>query len=139
MLIQLDPRSHLPIWEQIVNNVKELILRDVLSPHDKLPSVRELASMLVVNPNTVSKAYQELERQGVIETLRGKGTFVSAHLTPRKDEQRVAALRQQFKQILMEATYLGVSKDTLVEWLDACYKELGGEANAEGREHTENH
>lgn len=138
MLIQLDPRSNVPIWEQIVNNMKELILKDILSPQDKLPSVRELASVLVVNPNTVSKAYQELERQGVIETLRGKGTFVAANITPRKDEQRMAALKLQVKQILMEATYLGVSKETLIDWLDTYYSELGGTGDAEGREHSEN-
>ncbi len=62
----------------------------MLAPSDKLPSVRELASLLVINPNTVSKAYQELERQGIIETLRGKGTFVSQSITPniRRKENR---------------------------------------------------
>lgn len=79
--IQLDPRSNTPIWEQIVQNIKELVLKSMLAPSDKLPSVRELASLLVINPNTVSKAYQELERQGIIETLRGKGTFVSQSIT----------------------------------------------------------
>ncbi|MED3095131.1 GntR family transcriptional regulator, partial [Bacillus thuringiensis] len=56
--IQLDPRSNTPIWEQIVQNIKELVLKNMLAPSDKLPSVRELASLLVINPNTVSKAYQ---------------------------------------------------------------------------------
>ncbi|WP_028399530.1 GntR family transcriptional regulator [Ectobacillus panaciterrae] len=138
MLIQLDPRSSTPIWEQIVNSIKELILKDILSPQDKLPSVRELASTLVVNPNTVSKAYQELERQGVIETLRGRGTFVAEMIIPRKDEQKMAALEQQLKQILMEATYLGVSKDTLVHWLNNYYNELGGDKDAEGGKRPEN-
>lgn len=102
MHIQLDPRSNTPIWEQIVQNIKELVLKNMLAPSDKLPSVRELASLLVINPNTVSKAYQELERQGIIETLRGKGTFVSQSITPTLDERKIAMVEKQFHQLLLE-------------------------------------
>lgn len=136
--IQLDPRSNTPIWEQIVQNIKELVLKNMLAPSDKLPSVRELASLLVINPNTVSKAYQELERQGIIETLRGKGTFVSQSITPTLDERKIAMVEKQFHQLLLEASYLGVTKDKIHDWIDSYYKEIGGSSDAESDKPEEN-
>lgn len=136
--IQLDPRSNTPIWEQIVQNIKELVLKSMLAPSDKLPSVRELASLLVINPNTVSKAYQELERQGIIETLRGKGTFVSQSITPTLDERKIAMVEKQFHQLLLEASYLGVTKDKIHDWIDSYYKEIGGNTDAESDKLEEN-
>lgn len=135
MHIQFDPRSSTPIWEQIVHSIKEMILKNMLFPNDKLPSVRELASTLVINPNTVSKAYQELERQGLIETLRGKGTFVSQSITPTQDERKVMMVEKQFHQLLLEASYLGISKEKIHDWIDSYYKELGGSAHATSGEH----
>ena len=67
VIINIDARSSTPIYEQIVIGIKELILKNILSPGDKLPSVREMASTLTTNPNTVSKAYAELERMRIIE------------------------------------------------------------------------
>lgn len=136
--IQLDPRSSTPIWEQIVQSIKELVLKSMLAPNDKLPSVRELASLLVINPNTVSKAYQELERQGIIETLRGKGTFVSQSITPTWDERKIAMVQKQFHQLLLEASYLGITKEKIHDWIDSYYKELGGNTDVESDEHQKN-
>jgi GntR family transcriptional regulator len=126
MILNLDPRSNTPIWEQVVHQIKELILKEILQPEDKLPSVRELSGTLLINPNTVSKAYQELERQGIIETLRGKGTFVSASITPRADEQKIAEMKQQIKQLVIDASYLGISQQTLALWIKKFSEELGG-------------
>ena len=136
--IQLDPRSNTPIWEQIVQNIKELVLKNMLAPSDKLPSVRELASLLVINPNTVSKAYQELERQGIIETLRGKGTFVAQSITPTLDERKIAMVEKQFHQLLLEASYLGITKDKIHDWIDSYYKEIGGTTDVESDKLEEN-
>lgn len=136
--IQLDPRSNTPIWEQIVHNIKELVLKNMLAPSDKLPSVRELASLLVINPNTVSKAYQELERQGIIETLRGKGTFVAQSITPTLDERKIAMVEKQFHQLLLEASYLGITKDKIHDWIDSYYKEIGGSTDVESNKPEEN-
>lgn len=127
MHIHIDERSTTPIWEQIVQQIKELILKKVLRPHDKLLSVRELASMLIVNPNTVSKAYQELERQQIIETRRGKGTFVTEVLPVQGNEQRINEIRQSLHLLVVESSYIGVSRDTLVQWIDSYMNELGGE------------
>jgi GntR family transcriptional regulator len=133
MILNLDPRSNIPIWEQVVHQIKELILKEILLPEDKLPSVRELSATLLINPNTVSKAYQELERQGIIETLRGKGTFVSASITPKADEQKISAMRQQIKQLVIDASYLGIDHHTLSKWIKKYSEELGGKSDhAEG-------
>ncbi|GAA4838471.1 GntR family transcriptional regulator [Paenibacillus vulneris] len=128
MPIHIDERSTTPIWEQIVQQVKELILKKVLRPNDKLMSVRELASALLINPNTVSKAYQELERQSIIETRRGKGTFVTEALSSAQgNEQKIKEIRESLKLLVMESSYIGVSRDTLVQWIDGYLKEWGGE------------
>lgn len=126
MLLHLDSRSSTPIWEQIVNQVKELILKKVLLPNDKLPSVRELSSVLVINPNTVSKAYQELERQGIIETLRGKGTFVPETIVPVLDDRKVESLKESLKQLVIESSYLGIERTELIKWTENFLDELGG-------------
>ncbi|MGG1575705.1 GntR family transcriptional regulator [Fictibacillus sp. NRS-1165] len=126
MLLHLDPRSSTPIWEQIIHQIKELILKKILLPGDKLPSVRELSSSLVINPNTVSKAYQELERQGIIETLRGKGTFVAECIVPKADEQKVEALKQSLKQLVIEASYLGIDRTEFIKIAEHYLDELGG-------------
>ncbi len=132
LYFHLDERSNTPIWEQIVHQVKELILKGVLQPNDKLFSVRELSSNLLVNPNTVSKAYQELERQGIIETRRGKGTFVSEQLPMKVDDEKVEEIKQSLKLLLVEASYLGINKDTFVEWIEKYVDELGGkDSNAQ--------
>ncbi|HHW99476.1 MAG TPA: GntR family transcriptional regulator, partial [Firmicutes bacterium] len=76
-MFYLDHRSPIPIYVQLQNQVKQAIAGGVLAPGEQLPSVRELAGRLAVNPNTIARAYQELEREGLIETLRGRGTFVT--------------------------------------------------------------
>lgn len=127
MLLHIDERSTTPIWEQIVQQIKELILKKALQPNDKLLSVRELASLLLVNPNTVSKAYQELERQQIIETRRGKGTFVTETFALQSNEQKMNEIRQALKLLVIESSYLGISRDTLVQWIDGHLNDLGGE------------
>ena len=76
-MFKIDLKSNTPIYEQIVNQFKEYILKGYFKPNDAVPSVRKLATMLEINPNTVAKAYKEMEIQNLIVTLRGKGTFIS--------------------------------------------------------------
>ena len=78
-MFNIDISSSTPIYEQLVDSIKEGILKGLLEPGEKLPSVRELAKTMTLNPNTIQKAYQELERQKVIVTLRGKGTYISSN------------------------------------------------------------
>lgn len=130
-MFNIDARSSTPIYEQIITAVKEGIIKGILQPGDKLPSVRELASMLTTNPNTVSKAYTELERIKIIETLRGKGTFVSSDYKPKLEEDKMVKLKNDLKKLLMDAHYMGIKKGDIKKIMDELYTELAGE-NKEG-------
>lgn len=129
-MITINERSSLPIYEQIIQQLKEAIIRGILHKGEKLPSVRELSASLLINPNTVSKAYQELERQGVIETLRGKGTFVSECPAPRMEEERRKQLQASLRQLAIEAFHLGIEAEQFKKWIDEYMRELGRNTNA---------
>ncbi len=124
-MFNIDQRSSTPIYQQLVQKVKEAILRGVLQPGDKLPSVRDLSSRLTINPNTIQKSYQELERQKVIETLRGKGTFVCLDYQVREDEEKMGELKENLRKILIEAHYLGLNQERIVELVRQQMEELG--------------
>jgi GntR family transcriptional regulator len=118
-MIQIHERSLLPIFEQIVSQIKELIAKGALAEGDKIPSVRELSAMLLVNHNTVAKAYQELERQGVIVTVRGKGAYVAkAADAPGMLQERLTGLREQLRRLVVEAHHLGIGEDQLKRWVE---------------------
>ena len=123
-LIKIDSRNSRPIYEQIIDSIKENILKGILRPGDKLPSVREMSSMITANPNTVSRAYMELERQGVTETLRGKGTFVSSNYKPKVEEESMEKLKDDIKKIIVEAYYMGIEKEDMIEIIEDLYKEV---------------
>lgn len=122
-LINIDSRSSRPIYEQIIDGIKENILKGILQPGDKLPSVRELSSLITTNPNTVSKAYGELERQKVIETIRGRGTYVSMDYKPKIEEDRMNRLKEDIKKIILEAHYMGIKKEEIIKIMDSFYEE----------------
>src|ERR671920_1851592 len=88
MLVNLDPNDGRPLYLQIMDEVRRAIVVGTLRPEDPVPSVRELASELVVNPRTVLQAYRELEREGVLYVRRGQGTFVASGAQPSGDERR---------------------------------------------------
>ena len=79
--ITVDPRSRTPIFEQIISSVHNLVIKGLLLPDEPLPSVRALASELAINPNTIQKAYTELERQGVTYSLAGRGNFIASDIS----------------------------------------------------------
>lgn len=123
-MFKIDQRSSTPIYQQLVQEIKESILKGVLQPGDKLPSVRGLSARLTINPNTIQKAYQELERQKVIEMLRGKGTFVSIDYKPSKDEEKMSILKDNLKKILIEAHYMGLNQDKIIQMVKQIFAEL---------------
>ena len=123
----IDGRSAKPIYEQIVDQVKEQLLKGILKSGDQLPSVRQLAGVLTINPNTVSKAYQELERQKVIETIRGRGTFVCALSMKKVDEEKMAELYQTLKNVCIELHYIGLEEEEIIAQVDKVLRELRGE------------
>ena len=85
-MVHLDYRDARPIYTQIVDNFRSQIASGILQPGDKLPSVRELAATLSINPNTIQRAYREMEVQGVIQTIPGKGCFVCGEVSPSWEE-----------------------------------------------------
>lgn len=113
-MFELDLRSRLPIYEQLVEKFKELIITEVLKGDEQLPSVRALSKQLTINPNTIQKAYRELERQGYIYSIPGKGSFV-AHIAKSKNSEKLEALKEELIKILSEAMYLGMSKDDVLK------------------------
>lgn len=120
----IDQRSSTPIYLQLVQAVKEAILKGALQPGDRLPSVRELAVQLTINPNTVQKSYRELERQRIIENVRGRGTYVSADNRPRGDEEQLSRLREDLRGLLIEAYYLGLTEEKITEMVAQLLSEL---------------
>ena len=121
-MIMLDYKDTRPIYEQVVEKFQTLILKGVLEPDAQLPSVRSLAFELSINPNTIQRAYGELERQGFIYTVKGRGGFVRYH----EDlmEVRKERLKKQLLEILTEAKELNIP---VRELLDGCETELTGE------------
>ena len=123
-MIVIDYKDNRPLYEQIVERFQVLIERGVLKPEDQMPSVRSLAMELSINPNTIQKAYAELERRGYIYTVKGRGNFVSY------DEELKAKRRSQqlevFRQKAMQAMESGVTKDELLQIVEEVFKKEGG-------------
>lgn len=117
-MFQLDLKSRKSIYEQIVDNVKELIMTGMLHAEDKIPSVRELSKTLTVNPNTIQKAYRELEYQGYLYTVSGLGTFVASPAELPIDEKRVSEVKTQLRESMKELFYIGCSLDRIREILE---------------------
>lgn len=113
MLVNLDPADGRPLYLQIMDEVRRAIVVGTLRSEDPLPSVRELAAELVINPRTVLQAYQELEREGVIYVRRGQGTFVSPTVRRGAAERRSLATGVA-KRALLEARRNGVTAEELV-------------------------
>ena len=104
-MISLNYRDSRPIYEQIRDGLRKLIVTGALSADEKLPSVRALAAQLAINPNTIQRAYNELEGEGYIYSVPGKGSFAAAN---------AAAVLTQVRELLSELRYLGVSQQELL-------------------------
>lgn len=120
----IDVTSKDPIFEQIKKQINRFIQLDILKPDDRLPSVRSLALELGINPNTVAKAYQELEAEGIVYTLTKKGVFVAKR---EKTDIDLEAVLSNFNQCVSECQSSGVEKKALLDVIETIYKE--GEAN----------
>jgi len=112
-MFDLDTRSRKPIYEQLVDKLKELIINEVLKPDEQLPSVRHLAQELTINPNTIQKAYRELENQGFIYSQKGKGSFVHPQQET-VDETKVKTVTGEIEKLVLEALFLGVTAEELI-------------------------
>ena len=111
-MISLNYRDSRPIYEQIRDGLRKLIVTGAMQRDEKLPSVRSLAQQLSINPNTIQRAYAELESEGYIYSVPGKGSFVSAD--KQVDQNRVDALLKQLDEAVTELGYMGFSKEELI-------------------------
>ena len=112
-MIHLDYRDSRPIYEQVQDGLRRLMVSGVLREGEKLPSVRALAGQLAINPNTIQRAYEALEREGYVYSIGGKGSFVA----PRKDVDtgRREELLKQLDNCVKELLFLGVSREELLK------------------------
>ncbi len=115
MLLQINFKSGLPVYLQVVDQIKAAAAAGTLRAGEPLPSIRPLAEELRVNRNTIAKAYAELESQGVIETLPGKGCFVSANNSPLNKDVRRKLVREQIDQAIVQAHHLQVPPGEFLE------------------------
>ncbi len=107
----VDPHSHVPLYEQIVEHVRGAVAAGVYRPEEPLPSIRVLALDLVVNPNTVQRAYQELERQGLVYTRKGLGVFVAKNGEESAQNRSEAVVRSRFVQAIGIARAASISRE----------------------------
>ena len=114
---QIDPRSPVPLYAQIADRIRIAIATGDLEPGAALPSVRQLASQLRVNPATVVQAYRELEEAAVVESRQGAGTFVRELAQPKREAERQREARRLVRRLLKEAAALGVTRDDLEQAL----------------------
>ena len=130
MVVNIDPRDARPLYLQIMDEVRRALVVGSLKPEDPVPSVRELASELVVNPRTVLQAYRELEREGVLYVRRGQGTFVALNAQPAADERRELGLAVA-RRALLEARRNGLGLEelfTMIREVAADENDLAAEA-----------
>jgi len=126
-MFELDFRSRAPIYEQLVEKFRELIINNVLKPDEQLPPVRVLAGELTVNPNTIQKAYRELEHLGYIYSIPGRGNFVMPAI-PRNQSIRLENLKQKLLRIILEMHYLGMKEEDIISIIkDALPGDRGGQ------------
>ena len=121
-MININFRDSRPIYEQVRDGFRDLIISGALRGGDKLPSVRELATSLTINPNTIQRAYAELERNGFIYSVKGRGSFVGS--ISRLREQKRRELQEKVAGLAVEAKSLGMDKKAFVRMAE---EQFGGE------------
>ena len=125
MLFHVNPSSGVPIYVQIETQVKNAIAAGALKRDQALPSVRKLAAELGINPNTVARAYQELERNGVIATVQGGGTYVAENMPRFLKSEKLRRLQPYARQIAVEGIQLGLTEEEIMETVQGELERLG--------------
>jgi len=122
MFLNLNPQSGLPLYRQMVQQLRERIASGQLETGEKLPSVRELSAELHINPLTVAKVYQLLERDDLVEFRRGQGTFVAAGRKQLSRAEQEKLIRPALEQLVSEAAHLGLSESQLQQLIRETYE-----------------
>jgi GntR family transcriptional regulator len=129
LTLSISPASDVPIFRQIVQQIHRAVARSHLRVGEQLPAVRTLAETLVINPNTVARSYQELIRDGVLESRSGRGVFVSERRQVFSDVERARRLEHAAEQLCHEAVLLGSRLSEVREILEVKWKELQEEVH----------
>lgn len=122
--ISINNSSTIPLYEQIQNQIKNQILNSYLKSGDGLPSIRNLAKELKVSIITTKRAYEELEKEGLIETVTGKGTFVATQNTERLKEMTMYEIESKLEEIIKQAKSVGVSLEEGIDIFKSIYEEV---------------
>jgi GntR family transcriptional regulator len=115
MQIHIQSQSGVPIYQQVMQQIKYLVASGRLKPGEELPSIRVLAEQLLVNPNTIARAYRELETAGVVEKRRASGTYIADIGSPLARKERLKLLKQQIDGLLVEAFQMGFELDEVLK------------------------
>ena len=110
MLIKVDTKGFVPLYEQVKAEIRRLAALGAVKPHDPLPSIRELAAEILVNPNTVARAYRELEQEGLIYTQKGRGSFLTARKVQDVDRDRGVHLIKKMDEAVREIKKFGLGQ-----------------------------
>jgi GntR family transcriptional regulator len=129
--IEVNPRGGVPIYVQIVDQVRHALEVGGLRPGERLPTVRQLASELTIAPNTIVKAYNELQSMGLVESRPGVGTVVARGVEEIDRERRVEAIFERLRVLVRDAAALGISEDELWANLDAEFERIPSDAEEE--------
>ena len=125
MQLHITPGDGAPIYRQIIDQVKNLVAAGRLTPGDEMPPIRGLAQQLLINPNTVARAYRELEAQGVLMSRQGSGTVVADGGSPLARGERMRLLTAQVDKLLTEARHLDFDIDAVMELIEKRHKQRG--------------
>lgn len=124
-MVQVDFNSKTPTYEQIQNQIKKLILQKAIRSEEKIPSIRELAYNITINPNTVRKAYSNLEKEGIIETVIGKGTYVTLKAAEIIKETEYIQLKNEIIRLIQKSNSLGITVEEFIVILNNIILEKG--------------
>ena len=122
-MFTIDVMSRVPVYEQLIKQVEDQVLKGIMKEGDKMPSVRSLSMELSTNPNTIQKAYMELDRRGILVSVPGKGSFISAEASKIVGNQSKEKL-SDLKEIVRKLAYAGVSKSEITDMIEEVYKKI---------------
>lgn len=131
MQIHISPTDGVAIYQQIVNQVKYLVASGRLAAGDEMPPIRVLAEQLIVNPNTVARAYRELEAAGIVEKRRTAGTYVSDQGSPLARRERVKILTERIDTLLAEAQHMNIDVEDVVKLIQQRHSAMQTTRNEE--------
>ena len=122
-MFTIDVMSRMPVYEQLIKQVEDQVLKGIMKEGDKMPSVRSLSMELSTNPNTIQKAYMELDRRGLLVSVPGTGSFISAEalkIVGNQSKEKFSDL----KEIVRKLAYAGVSKSEITDMIEEVYKKI---------------